>query len=102
MIRNSMLRIFPKLLFFIFLSLASSVRGESVIQKFEIWGQLDEPEKGYFLMGYFNGLFEVRLADQFRPLRPFVECVESMSISQRSALIDKYYKNNPEKWSNRA
>lgn len=66
------------------------------IHTFQIWGLLEtKTQKLIFLNGFTNGLFKGPRSDAFFTLRG---CIEQTDMDQIIAMIDKYYKDNPEKW----
>ncbi len=69
-----------------------------VLHKFELWGDMrDSGEKLLFLSGFTNGLFKGPRSGEFLAL---ASCMGSVSSQQIIAMIDKYYRNNPEQWDN--
>jgi hypothetical protein len=75
--------------------------------KFQLWGTLDnENDKLNFFLGFTNGLVAsgvtVLECNGNQPAkRPMYECVlfsKDLDLEQAIAMIDKYYKENPEKW----
>lgn len=77
----------------------------SKIHKFKLWSTLDNADKLTFLVGFTNGLLAgaatQRCSDN-KPTQALLECVlvgKDPSLDQAIAMIDKYYKENPEKWN---
>jgi hypothetical protein len=80
------------------------------LHKFEFWGlmnSLQDPMtlKVAFLQGFNNG-FAVGVSPPAckdgRPALEFFRCLfvdNKMSTAQAVAMIDKYYRDNPEKWN---
>jgi len=75
--------------------------------KFQLWGTLgNEVDKVNFFVGFTNGLLAsgvtVLECNGNQPTRrPMYECVlfsKKLDLHQAIAMIDKYYKENPEKW----
>lgn len=67
------------------------------IHKFELWGTMrDRVEKLIFLEGFTNGLFMGPRPPEFLSL---ANCIEGVPPEQTIAMIDKYYRENPEKWN---
>ena len=63
---------------------------------FSIWGTLNGDQKAEFLFGFTNGYLLARGA----AVRPLMECMEyNIPYAQAVAMVDKYYKANPEKWN---
>ena len=74
---------------------SAPLRAESVLHKFVLWGQLKEVEKLFFYMGWTNEFLQGR-----GPRGPeLADCLEGITTSQATAMIDKSYKDHPEKWS---
>jgi hypothetical protein len=71
------------------------VNADPVVHKFEIWGRIPQETKGFTYLGWTNGFFLAKDAHAFQ----FAQCLEGMSPTQAVAMIDKYYKDHPEKWS---
>jgi hypothetical protein len=78
------------------------------VQKFELWDTLDWSKKLNFLMGFTNGLaasgVTVLQCEGQIPARrkKEVECIlfsKELDVPQAIAMIDKYYKEHPEEWS---
>ena len=74
---------------------SAPLRAERVVHTFALWGQLKEIEKLFFYAGWTNGFFQGRGS---RGLE-LAECLEGITRSQATAMIDKAYKDHPEKWS---
>jgi hypothetical protein len=84
---------------------------QSNLQKFRYWGTLSKDDKLTFFLGFTNGLgaSRVTIAEcekitcaTMTPLkREQVRCLFSgkLDVDQAVAMIDKYYKENPEKWN---
>jgi hypothetical protein len=67
------------------------------LHTFKYWGLFEtQTQKRIFLNRFTNGLFKAPRSDAFFTLR---ECVEQTDMEQIIAMIDKYYKDNPEKWN---
>ena len=76
--------------------------------KFQIWGTLNtDVEKIDFLMGFTNGLLAsgvtvLECNGNQQAHKPKLDCIlfsKDLQLEQAVAMIDKYYKENPEKWS---
>jgi hypothetical protein len=74
-----------------------SKSGDSVVHTFKLWGLLRDPvEKLDMYMGFTNGFFAGPRSPKFLA---FADCLESrMTSDQAIAMIDKYYKDNPQRW----
>ena len=68
---------------------------EPVVHKFEAWNLIPQGGKKFLYNGWTNGFFVSRNAGAFA----FARCLESISADQAVAMIDKYYKDHPKKWS---
>lgn len=83
------------------ISIASSQESsnrEPVMHKFQLWSLAQTPlEKLNLYFGFTNGLFVGPRSTKFLTL---VNCLEErMTSDQAIAMIDKYYKDNPQRWS---
>ena len=73
-----------------------------LVHGFRVWGMKTETQKKSYdeklatYIGWSNGYFSGRGAPAF-PLRMCVE--DHVPYFQAIAMIDKYYDNHPEKWS---
>ncbi len=72
------------------------------IHKFSLWGSLQtENDKVNFFTGFTNGLLVLPCNGNPPPRRELYECVlfsKELDLYQAISMIDKYYKENPEKW----
>jgi len=81
-----------------------SLSDTSKIQHFILWKTLDNPQKLTFLSGFTNGLLTglgVKSCSD-KSQEPVVECVlasKELTWDQAAAMVDKYFKDNPEKWN---
>ncbi len=74
--------------------------------KFQLWATMDENDKENFFLGFTNGLLAsgvtVLQCDGNQPARrAMYKCVlysKDLELHQAIAMINKYYKENPEKW----
>lgn len=73
----------------------SSLNAAPVIQKFELWGTLSKSEKLILYMGWTNGFLQGRGAGA----GDLGNCLETMTSDQAMAMVDKHYKDHPERWS---
>jgi hypothetical protein len=75
------------------------------VHKFRLWNTLGDMDKVNFLMGFTNGLLTgaaIPRASENKPTQSLVACLlvdKGLSFDQAIAMIDKYYKENPEKWN---
>jgi hypothetical protein len=85
--------------------LATSVLADadSAVHTFRVWGTKSETQKLAYneklemYIGWSNGYFSGYGRQAF-PLRSCIE--DNIPYSQAIAMIDKYYDDHPEKWSN--
>ena len=68
---------------------------EPPLLKFEAWGNAAPESKVLLYVGWANGFIQFRGAI----VAPFVQCIQDISIAQAVAVIDKRWRENPEKWS---
>jgi hypothetical protein len=68
-----------------------------VVHRFDIWEKVAETsaEKLSMYLGWTNGF----LAGKGTRGQQFAECLETIPYDQAIAMINKQYKNHPEKWS---
>jgi hypothetical protein len=69
-----------------------------VVHKFELWTAVTEGDavkRSLLLTGWTNGFIQARGAEGLR----LAACLETMSYDQMVAMVDKYYKDHPERWS---
>lgn len=66
-----------------------------VMQFFGAWGTLDFKEKTTMYLGFTNGFFLHRSPTA----ADLSQCITTIPLEQAVAMIDKFYKNNPEKWT---
>jgi hypothetical protein len=69
-----------------------------VIQKFSFWASLATPNEKYlFYSGFTNGFF---LGAKTKGSGAMYRCLEKdVPIPQATAMIDKYYRDNPQRWN---
>jgi hypothetical protein len=79
------------------LSSAAQKQNESILHPFKAWGLLqNDLEKLDLYMGFTNGFFSGPRSPKFIAL---ADCIEQhMTSEQATAMIDKYYKDNPQRW----
>ncbi len=72
-------------------------QNEPIIHSFKAWGLLqDSLEKLDMYMGFTNGFFAGPRSPHFIAL---ADCIEQhIPSDQAIAMIDKYYKENPQRW----
>jgi hypothetical protein len=75
------------------------LRADPVAHKFRLWGdlhpKLTQGEKMILYWGWTNGFFQGRGPQGLK----FANCLETIATDQAIAMIDKQYKDHPEKWS---
>ena len=71
------------------------INAQPVLHKFELWKSNTVTEKMSLYWGWTNSFFQARGE---RALK-LVDCLDTMSYEQAIAMIDKHYKDHPEKWS---
>jgi hypothetical protein len=84
---------------------ASAVNADAVIHKFGIWG--DRPGwtkvgKLHLYLGWTNGFFYGPAAEKLGGVAKTMDlatCLTEMGSDQAIAMIDKYYQQHPERWS---
>ena len=95
-----------RLMLLFFLTCTLGGRAETLFFKFSLWDELTGPEKPTFLVGFTNGL----LAGATHPIREeetmakqlavcLTKSPEPIGLKQAVAMIDKYYRENPEQWN---
>lgn len=78
------------------LLLCTFANANSVVHGFRLWGTLDDPvQKLIFYQGWTNGFFAARGRSGVK----LADCLEDVSAEQAIAMIDRRYKDHPEKWS---
>jgi hypothetical protein len=85
--------------------LATSMLADAApsVQTFRVWGKESatqkstDSEKLFMYIGWSNGYFSGH-GEQAFPLRLCIE--DNIPYGQAVAMIDKYYDDHPEKWSN--
>jgi hypothetical protein len=66
------------------------------LHKFSLWGLgTTKNERAFLYWGWTNGFLQARGAYSFG----LAACLEEMSTEQALGMVDKYYKDHPEKWS---
>lgn len=72
------------------------VQADHLLHPFRYWGTMKELDKLNFYIGWTNGFFVARGQHGLE----FANCLEAIDSQQALAMIDKRYKDYPEKWSN--
>lgn len=85
-----------KRLLFIGLALATLVIADPIAHRFELWGPITPNQRSAIYTGWTNG-FIIARGDR---ARDFVACLEKLSNDQAVAMIDKHYRDHPERWAN--
>jgi len=78
------------------------LNAESVLHKFELWEpgiEFKKDTRAIWKMGLYWGWTNGFLQKRGPKGGPLVDCLETMSTDQAIAMVDKYYKDHPEKWS---
>jgi hypothetical protein len=81
----------------------SDLHGTSKIQRFSLWKTFDGTQKLLFLSGFLDGLITgVGLKEcSDRSKEPMLDCLlagEDLTLEQAVAMVDKYFKENPQRW----
>lgn len=83
-----------------------SVRDVPTLHRFRLWNTFDSTQKLTFFAGFTNGLVTgagiKQCTDNKQSGQALLECIivnKELSTDQAMAMIDKYYKENPEKWN---
>jgi hypothetical protein len=71
----------------------------TVFQTFAMWGSAPtEAERLFLYVGFTNGFFSAPSTDKGKTA--FGDCImKNIPTKQAVAMIDKYYKDNPQRWS---
>jgi hypothetical protein len=72
---------------------SASLRADPVLHTFALWGRANESEKVFLYAGLMNGFLP------FRGLNKLATCLYGITTTQAVAMIDKAYKDHPERWS---
>jgi hypothetical protein len=77
-------------------ALCGLLDADPIVHKFELWGKATKKtEKLLLYWGWTNGFV---IGKDFH-VTPFSSCLESMTPDQAIAMVDKYYTDHPEQWS---
>jgi hypothetical protein len=68
---------------------------DHVVHTFQLWGTMNPLEKLIFYQGWTNGFFVARGQSGLE----LANCLEKVNTDQAVAMIDKRYKDHPERWS---
>ena len=71
------------------------VTAEPVFHTFELWGIGNDTSKLYLYYGWTNGFLQGMGPNGIR----LANCLGGVTTKQAVAMIEKHYKNHPEKWS---
>jgi hypothetical protein len=85
--------------------LCQSVMAGRIMHDFSLWGIAETTSEKIFLYwGFTNGFFLMRGGTAPQERKHFTQlaaCLyEKMDYKQAAAMIDKYYRDHPEKWGN--
>jgi hypothetical protein len=67
---------------------------DPVFHKFQLWGIMDETLKPWFYWGWSNGF----LMHRGNGSSGLINCLSKTGHEQAIAMINKYYKDHPERW----
>jgi len=68
---------------------------DPVVHKFQLWGTMNPLEKLIFYQGWTNGFLVARGQSGVE----LATCLDKITGDQAVAMIDKRYKDHPERWS---
>lgn len=77
------------------LIVCGSIKADPVVQKFQAWGTLSPNAKVAFYTGWTNGFLLFKGAQGVE----LEKCLAPMSYEHAVAMIEKYYTDHPEQWS---
>ena len=72
-----------------------SLHADPVVHKFQLWGTMNPLEKLIFYQGWTNGFLVARGESGVE----LASCLDEITGEQAIAMIDKRYKDHPERWS---
>jgi hypothetical protein len=84
-----------KVVVFFVLLAVSSLNADPVLHKFQLWGMSTKDQKLSLYWGWTNGFLQGRGAGAV----DLANCLETMTTDQAMAMVDKHYKDHPERWS---
>lgn len=73
----------------------ASLYADPVVHKFQLWGTMNPLEKLIFYQGWTNGFLVARGQSGVE----LATCLDKITGDQAIAMIDKRYKDHPERWS---
>ena len=77
-----------------------STTADPLFHKFQMWGIAETPKEQLLLYsGWTNGFFLARGRVDSKKAGPLFNCLLTMTGQEAASMIDRYYKSNPEKWS---
>jgi hypothetical protein len=80
----------------VLLSVSSISTAQPVSHQFSVWGINADPAfKTGLYIGWLNGLFIAKRESD----EGFISCLETIPYSQAVSMVDKHYKDHPERWS---
>jgi hypothetical protein len=77
------------------LMLTTVLVANPILLTFEFWGVSDHTSKLHLYLGWTNGFTQARGEGALELLA----CLDRMSSDQAIAMVDKYYKDHPERWA---
>jgi hypothetical protein len=87
------------------LSGSAAYATDSILVSFSAWGDLTtaDPQhaatdRGWIYIGWTNGFFQSYPSGELSRYTELHGCLSKMGLVQALAMIDKYYKDHPEKW----
>lgn len=70
----------------------------TIFQQFSLWGSSPETDRLYLYAGFTNGYFAAPAKETAK--KRLSDCIiKNIPTKQAIAMIDKYYKDNPQRWS---
>jgi hypothetical protein len=84
-----------KKILIVMLLAANSLNAAPVLHKFELWGASTKDEKLSLYWGWTNGFLQGRGPGAL----DLANCLETMTADQATAMVEKHYKEHPERWS---
>jgi hypothetical protein len=89
----------------VLLSGSAAYAGDPILIDLGGWGAITTEDsqhaagdKAWLYLGWTNGFFQSYPPGEFSRYKELHSCLSKMSIEQAVAMIDKYYKDHPEKW----
>lgn len=91
-----------KTLFFMAMLFCGGAPAAPVTHRFSLWDiAKTQSDKVYLYWGWTNGFLQGRgsaTPHEKEVLGRFVDCLYAMDAKQAIAMVDKYYRDHPEKW----